>query len=120
MVSPALTIRLFSYYVLTVGALLLLFPPAILRPLRIEDAETTWVRVLGLGVVVLGTYYLIAAHHEATWFFRASIAVRIGITFGLSVLALTTGPPQLVVFGVLDLAGAWWTRRALHKTERWA
>lgn len=120
MVPPALTIRIFSYYVLVVGVSLILLPSLVPGWLGIEVDERTWVRVLGLAVVVLGVYYFMAAQNEATWFFRVTIATRIGIAAGLALLAVTAGPTQLIFFGVLDLAGALWTRRALHKTERWA
>lgn len=105
---------------MVVGAFLIFLPSVIPGVLGIEVDEATWVRVLGLAVVVLGVYYFMAAQNEATWFFRVTIAVRIGVMVGLTLLAVTAGPLQLIFFGLLDLAGALWTRRALHKTERWA
>ncbi len=119
-VSPALTIRLFSYYVMTLGILLVLFPTGTLGALQVEVDDSDWIRALGLAVLTLGVYYLVASQNEATWFYRASIAVRIGMAIVFLALSFTSGPVQLLAIGAFELGGALWTRRALHKTERWA
>ncbi len=119
-VSPALTIRLFSYYVLTLGVLLVVAPAGTLAVLQADIDDTEWIRALGIAVLTLGVYYLVASQNEATWFYRASIAVRIGMAVAFLILAFTAGPLQLLVIGAVELGGALWTRRALHKTERWA
>ncbi len=119
-VSPALTIRLFSYYVLTLGVLLVVAPAWTLAVLQADIDDTEWIRALGIAVLTLGVYYLVASQNEATWFYRASIAVRIGMAVAFLILAFTAGPLQLLVIGAVELGGALWTRRALHKTERWA
>jgi hypothetical protein len=68
-----------------------------------------------LVVVILGYYCIVAARFELTHFFEASAYGRpaVIVCFAAFVL-LGMAQPVLVLFGLIDLLGAIWTRLALR------
>ncbi len=68
-------------------------------------------------MVILGYYYIQAARNELTPFFRWTLHCR--IFFALVVAALVIlklAQPMLLLFGLLDLLGMFWTAMALRST----
>ncbi len=64
---------------------------------------------------VLGYYYLRAARGEMTDFIRLTVHGRMSvIVFFSAFVALGLAKPQLILFGVVDLACAAWTFLALR------
>ncbi len=118
--SPAAkSIYYFGFYVLALGAALLLAPGLMLRATGLPLGGELWIRVLGLVVVILGYYYLRAARHELTAFFRWTVHTRPWpvVVFAALVL-LNQAEPVLILFGLGDLLGALWTAvvlRAAHE-----
>jgi hypothetical protein len=91
-------------------------PDTILPLLGIPATTEVWIRILGLLVVLLGYYYVIAAQKEIKDFFNATIPVRLVFFLGILVLVLTkVAYPILIIFGIIDLLGAIWTTWALRK-----
>ncbi len=102
MKSPALTVKVFGIHLLR-------------SPFGFAEAREPWIRVLGVVVVALAYYYwpmgvagngafMLATVHARAFVFVAFLA--------LVVLGLAAAP--LVLFGVVDLAGAAWTYVALR------
>ena len=115
---PASTsIKAFGLYVIVTGIALVLAPVLLLAPLGIATPTEIWVRVLGALAVVIGYYYWACGVAGAVDFFRASVRGRM-LFAGLIVLlvAAFAAPAQLLLFGVIDLAGAAWTAQGLRKT----
>ena len=113
--SPAArSVAVWTVYALLVGILLLVVPNFLLGLFQIEETSESWVRVLGSVVVLLAIYYGFMAREDSGSMFRATVIGRVLVAIVLTLLAFTTGPWQLVLFAVVDLAGAVWTQLSLR------
>ncbi|AVR97299.1 hypothetical protein [Pseudoduganella armeniaca] len=113
MSRAAFSARVFSLYVMAVGAALVLVPNLLLGLFGIAPTGEIWIRVAGLIAFNLGIYVWVAAHHRP--FLQASVYTRSLVFVVLTGFAVTgMGEPMLALFGVLDLAGAIWTLLALR------
>lgn len=110
----AATVNLFGYYALFTGLGLLFQPSLVLGLLGIAAPAEVWIRVLGALAIVVGHYYITCAHRNDRHFFQASVRGRF-LFAGLTVLLVVAfgAPPQLMLFGAVDVIGALWTRHAL-------
>ncbi|MCV2358241.1 MULTISPECIES: hypothetical protein [Roseateles] len=116
MSKAAISIRVFGFYLLGLGAVLTAFPNLLLRLFFIPPTEEVWIRVVGVLVFNIGVYYLFAAQAEAESAFRASVLTRALVFLAfLDFALLGLAPPMLVAFGAVDLAGAIWTWMALKR-----
>lgn len=114
--SVAGSVAVWAGYTFGVGLLLLVVPNFLLGLLRIEETTESWVRVLGAVVLLMAFYYFVMALTAANTMFPATVYGRGLVALALVVLAITTGPWQLVLFAAVDAAGAAWTYLALHNT----
>lgn len=116
MTKPATTIKFFEVYVLLTGATLLLAPNILLSLFGLAEAREVWIRVLGVVVIALGYYYWCAAAADEQGFFKATIPGR-GFVLLAFIALVATGlaAPPLILFGVIDAAGALWTWMALRR-----
>ncbi len=116
MSGAARSVAVFGVYFAAVGLVLIAAPNLLLAAVRLPPTGEPYIRVLGVVSFVLGLYYLAAARAEATGFFRCTTWGRT-IAFALFVLLVLLGlaPAVLILFGVIDAAGALWTARALRR-----
>lgn len=112
--EPITSLRVWSYYVLGIGAGLLLIPNLIFDVFGIANTSEVWVRVVGLVAIVLGIVYLDGARRQDVGVARASVPARLAAVVGFIALWATGGPWQLLIFGAADLAGMVWTYNALR------
>ncbi len=119
MTRAAWTVLWFGAYCLAVGAILIADPDALLRMCGLPPAREAYIRVLGAVVFTLGLYYLAAARAGASEFFRWTVWGR-PVAFAIFCVLVVLGlaPPALMVFGVVDAAGAIWTGLALRTPPR--
>ena len=83
-----------------------------------QIAETTevWIRVLGAVVFGIGLYYIFMAPSGNVLFFTLSVYVRASILVWFIIFVMMDWvPAQLILFGLVDTAGATWTYMALRK-----
>lgn len=116
MTPTARTSFVFGIYVVAVGVVILLVPNLLLSIFGLPTTSEVWVRVVGAIAVPLGFYYIEAARTEATAYFRVSVWGRVFFALSLAafvVLGLSRWP--LVLFGLIDLAGAGWTAFELRR-----
>jgi hypothetical protein len=114
----ATSIRVFGVYLVALGAFLFLTPNTLLTVFEVASTNEPWIRVLGAVVGVLGAYYIDAARHQATSFFRATLWGRATILVLFAILVLVRlAPPILILFGAIDAAGSLWTLVALRTTQ---
>jgi hypothetical protein len=67
--------------------------------------------------MAIGMLDLASARSEQTGFFRATVWVRFFVLISFIVLVLLQlAPPVLIVFGLIDAAGAVWTKVTLAQT----
>ncbi len=109
------SVAVWAGYTFGVGLLLLVVPNFLLGLFRIEETSESWVRVLGAVALLLAFYYLAMALTGGTAMFRATVYGRGLVALALVVLAITTGPWQLILFAAVDAAGATWTHLSLHR-----
>jgi hypothetical protein len=116
--GPARTIFVFGAYLLLLGALLVVAPNFLLGLFRIAPTTEVWIRVLGAVVLILGAYYVLAALAELHAFMRWTVALRASVVlFFLAFVLSGLAPAALILFGLVDLAGAAWTAWALWRAS---
>lgn len=116
--DPVLASRVFGVYLAIAGAGFFVAPGAILPLLGLPAPTDVWIHVVGILTCILGMYFTYCAAPDQRRFFQATVIARLMFFTGVAVLvALGWAPPLLVLFGVVDLAGAAWTQVALHATK---
>lgn len=116
MSRAAKSVVAFAAYMLLLGASLALAPGALLALVGIGPVPEPWVRLLGVLVLCLAYYYVVAARSESVSFFRACVRGRAFVAACIVVLAmLGLAPLQLLLFAAIDAAGAAWTQVALSR-----
>lgn len=119
MKSAELSLKVFACYLFFVGGLLMAVPNVFLSLFWLPPASPdVWLRVLGLVVVVLAYYYLQAARHHLRPMMEATVNGRMAASVAfLALVLLGLGPMQLLLFGLVDLVCALWTRQGLRGSE---
>jgi hypothetical protein len=115
MSTAARSIYVFGIYLIVIGGILMGSPNTLLTVLGIAPTTEPWIRILGMLVMVIGMLDVACARAEQTGFFRATVYTR---TFALVTFvvfaAVGIAPAILILFGVIDAAGALWTHSALR------
>ena len=112
--EPITSLRVWSYYVLGIGAGLLLIPNVIIGVFGIAETSEVWIRVVGLVAIALGIIYFDGARRQDIGVARASVPARVAAVVAFTALWATGGPWQLLIFAAADLAGLSWTWNALR------
>ncbi len=115
MSKSAFTLKAFGLYVLAAGVVFTLAPAVMLSSLGLAPAADAWPRIVGLMAIVIGVYYQVAARTEARALIAVSVLTRGG--FAVAIAALVgwgLAPAPMLLFGVVDLAGALWTYAMLR------
>jgi hypothetical protein len=109
------TIQIWSFYVLGLGLIFLFVPNFLLGLFGFPPTDEVWIRIVGVLALILAYFYYNAARQELTALFEWSVIPRAGVILVFIVFVLLDmALPQLILFGVADLAGALWTRSALR------
>lgn len=115
MTSAARSVYVFGIYLIVLGGILMGSPNALLSVFGFASTTEPWIRVLGVVVMAIGMLDVACARTEQTGFFRATVATRLFALVSFVVFAaLEIAPPMLVLFGLIDAAGATWTFVALR------
>jgi len=117
MTSAARSIYVFGIYLIATGGFLMGAPNTFLSIFGIAPTTEPWIRIVGMLVMVIGMLDLACARTEQTGFFRATVYTRTFafLTF-VAFAVLGIAPPILILFGIIDEAGALWTFTALRKS----
>jgi hypothetical protein len=109
----------FGAYLNLVGIGLLVAPTLLLAPLGFAPPADFWVRVIGVPVLILGTYYVRAARADNRDFMRGTVTGRLIplVAFG-ALVAYGLAPVALMLFAFIDAAGAAWTAWALRGDQQ--
>jgi hypothetical protein len=112
---PAKTMFAFGCYLLLFGSALLLVPNMLLGLFYIPPTTEVWIRIVGMLVIFLGVYCLVAARSELRPFMVWSIRLRASVTFFFGAFVIAgLAPPVLLLIAAIDLGGALWTWSALR------
>jgi len=116
MSKAALSVYIFSLYLLVLGLVLLLFPNVLLAHFGIQETTEVWISVVGKLVLILGFYYTTAAKSDLTPFLRATVIARFSVlVFFVAFVVVGWAPVALILFGVIDAVAATWTAVALRQ-----
>jgi hypothetical protein len=111
----AISVFVFSVYLYLLGAVLVVTPGTLLRVFGFPETDNLWIRVVGMLVIILGFYYSHAARAEFRPFFVWTVIGRTSVLlFFISFVLAGIAPATLVLFGLIDFAGAIWTFLAVR------
>jgi hypothetical protein len=116
MSGAARSLKHFGVYLGLLGAVLIVAPKLLLGPFGLPLTSEVWLRVVGMLLFFNALYYRAAALGEQRAFFRVTVLTRATepFFFGVFVAAAWVRWP-LLLFGLIDLAGAAWTYLALRR-----
>lgn len=115
MSNSARSILVFGIYLIVSGLSFIFIPNVVLPLFGFAATTEVWIRMVGLLAAILGMYFLYSVRHDDRLFFRATIYARLIFFGGVAAFALSGwGSPMLVLFGLIDLAGAAWTWLSLR------
>jgi hypothetical protein len=118
MSNPARSITVFGIYLALSGLSFMAIPNIVLPLLGFAATSEVWIRVVGLLAAILGGYFLYSVRYDDRHFFRATVYARLAFFSGVTLFAiLGLGSPLLVLFGLIDLAGATWTWLSLRESR---
>lgn len=116
MTRAARSVGGFGIYLVVMGSTIVLVPNTFLSLFALPATDEVWFRLLGVILIYVGTYYLVAARHALVPIFRASIPVRLSLLgFLAAFVGLGYVKSNVLVFGLADVAGALWTHIALKQ-----
>jgi len=118
MSRAAKSLFVFGIYLCGLGLILLLVPNLILQFFGVPPTNEVWIRINGMFLLCLSFYYVQAARNELTIFIRWTVWTRVAVIFYFAAFVLSVSAPRaLLLFGLIDLLAAIWTRLALKKDE---
>lgn len=113
----AKTLFVFGVYLIGLGLSLIIIPNFALSILLIPATEEVWIRVVGMLLLYLGIFDILAARAELRPFIVWSVPVRLSVIVFITIFVLTgLVSPMFMIIGVIDFVGAIWTWIALHKS----
>ncbi len=116
MPPASLSVKVFGAYVSLTGIGLLVAPALVLSLLGITAPTEVWIRVVGALATVLGSYYWVCGAAGDVTFMRVTVFGRfVFAALCLALVLAVSAPWQLLLFGVVDIAGALWTSHGLRK-----
>ena len=115
MTKAATSVFWFGVYLVALGVALVVVPNVPLSLFGMPQPDEPWIRVAGMLALLLGYYYIQCARAELRPFFELTIPARGAvIVFFAAFVALGFAKPTLLLFGLVDVAGAIWTTLALR------
>jgi hypothetical protein len=118
MSAAARSVLVFGVYLVFLGVTLVVAPNLLLTIFTFPPTGEVWIRVAGVLTLCIASYYVMAARHGLAAFFAWTVAVRAGVlAFFVLFAVLRLAQPALVLFGLVDLAGAVWTAVALRSAK---
>jgi hypothetical protein len=114
MSKAAFSSKVFAIYLFVIAPLLVFAPNAMLGLFGIAPTSEVWIRVVGVIAFNLGVYSWVAAKHDSTAFLAASVYTRCSVFVAFAIFGgLGLVSPMIILFGLVDLAGAVWTYLSL-------
>lgn len=116
--SPASrSLYYFGFYLLVTAITLTVMPNMLLSVFGMPETTEVWIRVLGTVVFSLGIAYIVMAPSNNRLFLTFSVYARTYIFIMFTVFVVIGWAPwQLILFGLVDLAGAAWTYAGLRQS----
>jgi len=116
MSKQATSLFVFGIYMLILGVTVVVAPNFLLSLFQVPTTQEVWIRVVGMLVIFLGIYDIVAARAEHASLIAWSIPVRFSVIVFFAVFVISgLAPKILLLFGAIDSAGAIWTWSALKR-----
>jgi len=106
----------FGFYLLLLSVSLTVSPNTLLALFQLPETNEVWIRIVGVLVFNIGILYVVMAQSNHKLFLTLTVYLRssIPVWFILFVL-IGWAPATLILFGIVDFAGAVWTYLNLKK-----
>ena len=115
MSGATLSVLAYGIYLIVLGVIYMIIPNVPLKLFGFQPTTEPWIRVMAAMVLIVGYYYVQAARHRLTAFYRWTLHCRVFFPlFTVVLVAADMVEPMLLLFGLIDLAGAIWTALALR------
>lgn len=119
MSKSALSVFVFGLYDLVLGIILLVTPNVLLGLIGFPSTAEVWIRIVGMVILFLGIFYILASRNEMTQFLQWTVYIRLSVILFLAAFVLLNfALPQLILIGAVDLLGAIWTGLALRSKKQ--
>ncbi|MGK7394286.1 MAG: hypothetical protein ACNS62_06925 [Candidatus Cyclobacteriaceae bacterium M3_2C_046] len=117
MQSPAKSLYYFGIYmILMVGIGFLIMPAIVLDMFQLNYGNDVWPRFVGMMAIIIGAYYIVAAHYNLKEMFIWTVLMRLFAFLCMVTLVVSGQTEQTVLlFAAADLSGAIWTWTAIRK-----
>ncbi len=116
MTPASRSVYYFGFYLLATAITLTAFPNVLLSLMQVPETTEVWIRLLGVVVFAVGLYYVFMAPANNALFNTLTVYARCSVfVFFVAFVFIDLAPVQMILFGVVDLAGALWTYSALRK-----
>lgn len=114
MTKSAKSLYYFGFYVLLTGIIICLIPDKFMSLLKLPEITNAWARVIGLLVIIIGSYDILNGRNNVKPLIKASIYLRILFFLGILVLYISGQmPTEILPLGIIDVLGAIWTALSL-------
>jgi hypothetical protein len=111
----AASILVFGLYLVILGTVFVLAPNALLSLVNLPPTQEVWIRLVGMLLLIMAFYYVMAARTETRAFFRWTLYTRLGAVVPVTACVVSGMiTPIALLFWLGDLLGAIWTWTALH------
>ena len=115
MSKAAQSVRYFGMYVMALGVTLIVAPNLVLGMFGMPPTAEVWIHVVGVLAFIIGLFNYVASASQYLPFLKATVASRCFVLAAfIAFAALGLAPPVLILFGLVDFAGAIWTWFALR------
>lgn len=116
MTAASKSVYYFGIYLAILSVTLLAVPNMLLELFHFEPTHEVWIRVVGTLVFVIATMDIFMARANNVLFLTITVYSRFAVLLWFILfVALGFAPAQLILFGLVDAAGAAWTLLALRK-----
>ncbi len=110
MSNAAKSVFVYGIYLYILSVTLLLIPNVPLAIFGIPTTTEVWIHVMGAMLFSFGTYFVQAARHEMTDFFRWTITTRLAlIVFFAAFIIVGWAPINLMLLAIADVPFVAWT-----------
>lgn len=107
MSKAAVSLFVFGVYLCIIGAWLAILPNSLLSIFQVPETGEVWIRIVGMLLLVLATYDLLAAKSELREFLLWSVYVRASVILFLAVFVWAElVSPIILLLGGVDLLAA--------------
>ena len=114
------TAFIWSLYLLVLAVMLNVAPALLLAPFGIPAPTEVWIRLVGMFLLFLAYLNWTASRTGNVGIMRVTVEVRLTVPlFFATYVALGWVVPALLLFAVIDVVAALWTRAALRAEGLW-